>query len=307
MPSLTRRRRVEDNEDETEHITPPSQRRSQQSRSTNGATSSSAAGPSGSRNNAAASSSRSTVSNGIDLNQELEPQPLGREHVPNVRSLTAELRSQDRSILKCIELLNETAEQLAEAFRTQDECNELKQADANLRELIDAQAEKAIRQKVLDEIAQDLHTGVRMEDPAKRYKEDVQTQLDTYNNQTSRQKYAKNADYHNFKNAIWVTKEDGPMPPVKDLIPAEPGDEDASEDDDDIQTGGVVQNFRCPLGTDIMEDPLSNTACTHSYSRAAIEKYVAAGNNICPAFSCTAQVSRHTLKQDPLLVKKSAL
>ncbi|CBQ68195.1 conserved hypothetical protein [Sporisorium reilianum SRZ2] len=308
MPSSTRRRRVDDSEDETEDVAPPSQRRSQHSRSTNGAASSSAAGPSSSRTNtAASSSSRAPTSNGIDLDAELRPQPLGREHVPNVRSLMAELKSQDQNILKCVELLNETAEQLAEAFRAHDECNELEQADADLRELIDAQAEKAIRRKVLEEIAQDLHTGVQMDDPAKRYKEDVQTQLDTYNKQTSRQKYAKNTDYHNFKNTVWVAKEEGAMPPVKDLIPAEPGDENASGDDDDeIQTGGVTQNFRCPLTANIMEDPLSNTLCTHSYSRAAITEYVAAGNNRCPASACMAAVSMRSLKHDPLLVKKVA-
>ena len=189
----------------------------------------------------------------------------------------AELKAQDQSFHKCIELLNETAEQLAEAFRAHDECQELDQADLDLRELIDAQAEKAIRRKVLEEIAQDLHAGVQLvsrplpsplerpptdpslhsqDDPEKRYKQDVSTHLDAYTKQTSRKKYAKNADYHNFKNTVWVAKNDGAMPPVTDLIPAEPGDQDASEDED-IQTGGVVQNFRCPLTTNIMEDPLS--------------------------------------------------
>ena len=73
-----------------------------------------------------------------------------------------DLKTQDASLLKCIELLNETAEQVAEAFRLQDECPELEQAELDLRELIDAQAEKAVRRKVLEEIAQDLHTGVQL-------------------------------------------------------------------------------------------------------------------------------------------------
>lgn len=72
----------------------------------------------------------------------------------------ADLKAQDSSIAKCIELLSETAEQAAEAFRHQDECPELEQADADLRELIDAQAEKAIRKSVLMEIVQDLQAGV---------------------------------------------------------------------------------------------------------------------------------------------------
>ncbi|KAJ9476378.1 E3 SUMO-protein ligase MMS21 [Pseudozyma hubeiensis] len=297
MPSATRRRRVDDSDEEFEEVAPSSQRRSQAVRSNSQAqAASSSAGPSSSRSAAAATA--------VDLDTELRPQPLSREHVPNVRSLVSELRSSDASILRCIELLNETAEQLAEAFRNQDSCTELEQADVDLRELIDAQAEKAIRRKVLEEIAQDLHTGTTLSSPADRYKQDVASNLDAYNKQTSRKKYAKNAAYENFKNTVWVAKEDGPMPLVKDLIPREDGDEEDS--DDEIQTGGLVMNFRCPLTTNILEDPLTNSLCSHSYSKSAIEAYVAAGNNKCPASSCTANVSKRSLKQDPALVKKVA-
>ncbi|EST06701.1 E3 SUMO-protein ligase Nse2 (Mms21) [Kalmanozyma brasiliensis GHG001] len=293
MPSASRRRRVDDSDEEAENVAPPSQRRSQ-GRSNFDASSSSTAEPSTSRAAAA-----------VDT-EELRPQPLVREHVPNIRGLTAELKTSDTMLNKCIELLNETAEQVAEAFRAHDDCRELDQADADLRELIDAQAEKAIRRKVLDDIAQDLHTGQQLDDPAKRYKEDVQSALDAYTKQTSRKKYAKNTDYHNLKNIVWVAKEEGAMPPVSDLIPAEPGDEDNNDSDDDIQTGGAVINFRCPLTANILEDPLSNSNCTHSYSRSAIEDYVARGNNRCPAASCMAAVGPRTLKQDQALVKKVA-
>lgn len=219
----------------------------------------------------------------------------------------AEIKSQEPSLLKCIELLNETAEQVAEAFRTQDSCPELDQADADLRELIDAQAEKVIRRRVLEEIAQDLHTGVYLDNPASKYKEEVQTRLDAYNEQTSRKKYAKNTDYHNFKNTVWVAKEDGPMPLVIDLIPPEFGDDkDDDSDDEEIQTGGLVINFRCPLTTNILEDPLTNPSCNHSYSRSAVQEYVAAGNYKCPASSCSANLSLRMLRQDPALVKKVA-
>ena len=156
--------------------------------------------------------------------------------------------------------------------------------------------------------------------------------MDTYNKQTSRKKYAKNSDYHNFKNTLWVAKNDGAMPPVRDLIPAEDGDEDDS--DDELQMGGATQNFRCPLTTNILEDPITkyvpfplivftllristdiifacmtrgcSTICKHAYSKTAIEQYVAQGNNRCPASGCAAAVSPRSLKQDPGLSKKVA-
>ncbi|KAJ1029951.1 hypothetical protein NDA16_000864 [Ustilago loliicola] len=284
MPSSTRRRRVDDTEDEGD-VAPLSQRRTETS-----ASASATAGPSRSQRTAPTSS----ATNGIDLSAELRPQPLGREHISNINGLMAELKAQDQSIVKCIDLLSETAEQTAEAFRHQDECPELEQADADLRELIDAQAEKAIRKSVLMEIVQDLQAGVVIEDPAKRYKDEVQKKLDAYNKQTSRKKYAKNTDYHNFKNVVWVARKEGAMPPVRDLIPAEDGEEEDS--DDDLEIGGVSQNFRCPLTTNLLEDPLTN----------AIMEYVAAGNNRCPASSCTATVTQRTLKQDPALTRKVA-
>ncbi len=46
------------------------------------------------------------------------------------------------------------------------------------------------------------------------------------------------------------------MPTMKDLIPAEDGDEN-DEEDDDFTMGGETQNFRCPLTTNVLEDPLT--------------------------------------------------
>ena len=150
MPTATRRRRVDDSEDE-DAAGPSSQRRTQASSSRSQAAAATAA-----------LSGSASTSNGIDLNAELRPQPLSRAQVPNLRSLIAELKTQDQSILRCIEMLNDTAEQLAEAFRAHEDCPELDQADTDLRELIDAQAEKAIRRSVLEQTAQDLQTGTHM-------------------------------------------------------------------------------------------------------------------------------------------------
>ncbi|SNX84174.1 related to MMS21 - SUMO ligase and component of the SMC5-SMC6 complex [Melanopsichium pennsylvanicum] len=298
MPASTRRHRVNDTQKEA-HVAPASQPRTKPSNTTD--ISSASTRPSRSQRTAATTNS----SNDIDLNSELRAQALTHQQVPSIRSLISDLKAQDSSLLKCIELLNETADQVAEAFRTQTECQELKQAELDLKDLIDAQAEKAVRRKVLEDMVQELSTGASMVDPATRYKSDVQSAMDTYNKQTSRKKYSKNADYHNFKNTLWVANNDGAMPPVRDLIPSEPGDEN-DDSDDDLQMGGATQNFRCPLTTNILEDPVSNAKCSHSYSKSAIEDYVNAGNNRCPASGCQALVSRATLKLDPALTKKVA-
>lgn len=149
MPSSTRRQRVNDSDDEAEAAL-PSQTRPKGS---------AAAGPSQPR---AAASPSANGSGETDTGDDLRPQPLSREHLPNVRNLIADLKTQDLILEKCIKALNDTAEQVAEAYRMHDDCPQLVQAEADLRELIDAQAEKAVRRKVLEEIMQDLQGGVRI-------------------------------------------------------------------------------------------------------------------------------------------------
>lgn len=79
--------------------------------------------------------------------------------------------------------------------------------------------------------------------------------MDAYRKLTSRKKYAQNEFYHNFRDALWTATEEGAMPPVRDLIPPEQGDED--DLDDDIVAGGATQNFRCPITTNLFEDPIT--------------------------------------------------
>lgn len=155
MPTATRRRRVEDSDEDdeangsTSRQRHPSTSRPDPVDATEDLDRATADGP-------------TSTTEGFDASAELRPQPLSRSQVPNLKSLMAELKSQDQNIIRCIELLNDTAEQTAEAFSTLDDCQELKQAELDLRELIDVQAERAIRRKVLEEITQDLEAGVEM-------------------------------------------------------------------------------------------------------------------------------------------------
>jgi len=46
------------------------------------------------------------------------------------------------------------------------------------------------------------------------------------------------------------------MPPLKSVIPAEDGDD--SDDDDEVEVGGMVSNFRDPLTKAWLEDPVTS-------------------------------------------------
>lgn len=102
----------------------------------------------------------------------------------------------------------------------------------------------------------------------------------------------------------------------------EPGD--ASEDDDDIEVGGVTQDYKCPITLTPLEDPLTSYAlspmdnspnlnhrtnsrktCKHSFSGAAIREYLARGVRKCPATGCNKKITLADLKTDKALERRA--
>ena len=83
-------------------------------------------------------------------------------------------------------------------------------------------------------------------------------------------------------------------------------DGDASDDEDDLEVGGVTQDFKCPLTLVPFVDPVTSsvnftlrrwyrltllcrTVCRHSFSGEAIRAYFegSRGAKKCPASGCT--------------------
>ena len=105
---------------------------------------------------------------------------------------------------------------------------------------------------------------------------------------------------------------------------SEDGDE-SDDDDEDVQVGGVTQDYKCPLTLTILVDPLTSyvrsvTAftqhltsllhrklCGHSYSAASIREYlnIRGGRKQCPAAGCHKMISMGDLMQDKELAKKA--
>ena len=103
----------------------------------------------------------------------------------------------------------------------------------------------------------------------------------------------------------------------------EPGD--VSDDDDDVEVGGVTQDYKCPLTLTPLQDPVTsyaptftffglsgtnNTfenfrkACNHSFSRAAIREYLSRGPKNCPATGCNKRITLADLKDDKALERR---
>jgi len=86
------------------------------------------------------------------------------------------------------------------------------------------------------------------------------------------------------------------------FIEKEPGD--VSDEDDDIEVGGVTQDFKCPITLTPLQDPLTSKVCKHSYSGAAIREYLSRGVKKCPATGCNKKITLADLKEDKALERK---
>ncbi|KAH9936319.1 uncharacterized protein B0H18DRAFT_973327 [Fomitopsis serialis] len=151
------------------------------------------------------------------------------------------------------------------------------QMDKLMRELMDTDAELVYHNKVLHDLHQQVVRGEEITNVVDRYQEGVQTKLNEYQKKTSRQKYARTDEYASYKQAIFEVQNPGTaMPPMTDLIP---------RDEDDVQVGGVTQDYKCPLTLTILVDPLTSRVCSHSYSATSIREYlgVRGGRKKCPA------------------------
>ncbi|CAE6494171.1 unnamed protein product [Rhizoctonia solani] len=140
-------------------------------------------------------------------------------------------------------------------------------------------------------------------DPASILDAGFEKRMETYRSQTTRQKYSKSKTLKNFISNVWESyRPDESAPTVNTILLREEGDPEDS--DDEMEVGGVTQDYKCPLTLQIYDDPLTSTVCGHSFSADAIRGYVKT-NNRCPAQGCNAQISLGVLKEDKVLQKKA--
>ncbi|KAF8672136.1 Zinc-finger of the MIZ type in Nse subunit [Rhizoctonia solani] len=154
-----------------------------------------------------------------------------------------------------------------------------------------------------DALPGDDHPFENEVDPASILDAGFEKRIETYRSQTSRQKYGKSQSLKGFISDVWETyRPEESAPTVNSILPREEGDPE--ESDDEMEVGGVTQDYKCPLTLQIYDDPLTSTVCGHSFSADAIRTYVRT-NNRCPAQGCNAQISSAVLKEDKVLQKKA--
>ncbi|KOS13715.1 e3 sumo-protein ligase nse2 [Malassezia pachydermatis] len=225
---------------------------------------------------------------------------------PRLRQMIVQHKNVMTQIQAHLNLLPDMAADLEEY---EGERHRVAKLDQSARALLDLMHESECRERTLDMLQSSIAQGTASTDLVDVYKQHVGDQLDTYEARTSRQKYARNAHYIDFRSR--EVNGDGAMPPLVDLIPAEPGDEQdtAQDEDDDIVVGGTVLQYRCPLTASLLQDPVINTKCQHAYSRDAIHTYIRDQGHTglqvaCPAAGCRQWVSMTSLRDAPDLQRR---
>ncbi|THH16547.1 hypothetical protein EW146_g4097 [Bondarzewia mesenterica] len=239
--------------------------------------------------------------------------PLNKSDGQKLQGMASDWRMIEKNLRDtAFTLLNDVASAVAEVEDDEDTekvqmvSAELTRLDLMMREIVDIDVEILAHEETLGGLHQQIHRGEQISDVLERYEKGVQEKQDAYGTKTSRQKYARNQQYADFRQAIYeVQHPDEAMPPIVDFLPHEDGDD--SDDDDDIQVGGVMQDFKCPITLTPLVDPLTCNVCAHSFSAKAIRQLLGPNKytkKMCPAAGCNKMISLNDLHPDKDLERK---
>ncbi|KZS90497.1 hypothetical protein SISNIDRAFT_488374 [Sistotremastrum niveocremeum HHB9708] len=172
-----------------------------------------------------------------------------------------------------------------------------------MRDMINLHKEVQIREKTVDNLRQRVLRGEEITDVLDQWRTNTDQQIEAYHALTSRQKFAKNDAYSKYWSGVWEAKHQDAMPPITAFLPREDGDEE--DDEDEIEIGGVTQDYKCPLTLTLLVEPMTSKKCKHSFSKAAILEYLGRGTKRCPAAGCNKELRAVDLEEDEDLARRT--
>lgn len=243
----------------------------------------------------------------IDVNS-FRDQPIAKGQASVLDGLAKDWNTCDLMVRQNWSVVQRIGEGLADVTDDNEEPEEIVELDNIMRELIDISAKFNSSKETLLELSQKISAqDEAVADVRTLYIQGYEKRNGEYANKTSRQKYTKVPEYHDFKSAIWnALHPDAPMPALTDFFEKEAGD--ASDSDDELEIGGQTQDYKCPITLGLLKDPLTASGCKHSYSAEAIRaSFQGKGRNAaisCPAAGCRSKITVEMLKPDPQLAKR---
>ncbi|KAF9007669.1 hypothetical protein BDZ89DRAFT_1104765 [Hymenopellis radicata] len=233
-------------------------------------------------------------------------QPLQENDGLKLKGLSNDWSQMITSVMGNVSTIGDVGAALIEHGDKKDAERYKKEVDTIMKDFIAIESTMGFHALTLDEIRQKLAQGETVVDIVSRYNAGVTQKEAAHKKKTSRQKYAKDDTYREFRQTVWEAEmPDTAMPPMTELIPKEDGDD--SEDDDEIEIGGVTQDYKCPLTLCIIEDPVTSRKCNHHFSQAAIRDLFGGRTNVtkrCPASGCHQDITLADCRPDPNLAKK---
>ncbi|CAE6394553.1 unnamed protein product [Rhizoctonia solani] len=234
-------------------------------------------------------------------------QPIDEQQETKLRVISSDINTYNNLYSTTLDDLLDTATMLADALPGDDhpfENQEMVRLKESLLVLLDNQhAGELHMDTITNDIRKPVADGRKIIDPASILDVGFEKRMKTYRSQTARQKYSKSKPLKSFISNVWESYHpEESAPTVNTMLPREEGDPEDS--DDEMEVGGVTQDYKCPLTLQIYDDPLISTVCGHAFSADAIRAYVRT-NNKCPAQGCNAQISLAVLKEDKVLQKKA--
>ncbi|KAF9527555.1 zinc-finger of the MIZ type in Nse subunit-domain-containing protein [Crepidotus variabilis] len=234
-------------------------------------------------------------------------QPLLKDsQLSKLKGISDDWDSMRKMIGQRSDIYKDVAAAMAEAGETDMQNSKaLLELDRGIKEFIDVGEEMRAHSESLGAIYQKIARGERIDNALELYEEGFKERVDAYASKTARQKYGKDERYHEFHSSIWeVTHHGEAMPPVTDFIEKEENGD--SDSDEDIQVGGVTQNFTCPITLTTLVDPVTSRVCKHSFSRDAIKELCRDPRREikCPASGCNQKFRFADCLPDESLAKK---
>ncbi|KAG2070399.1 hypothetical protein BDR04DRAFT_1054203 [Suillus decipiens] len=206
-------------------------------------------------------------------------------------------------------LAKEVATSLADVLEGDDANQALLEVDDIMKTLINIDHEMQSHEKTLSGMYQQLMCGEPIEGAVYLYEKEVKKRINEFNDRTTRKKYGSSEQYVQFKQGIFEVQNPGEnIPPINDFIPREEGDE--SDDDDDLEIGGVTQDFKCPITLTMLVNPMKSSTCGHAFSGDAIRDYLKKGppsGKSCPSAGCSQKLTMAMLVADSSLEKRAKL
>ncbi|KAJ3568114.1 hypothetical protein NP233_g5923 [Leucocoprinus birnbaumii] len=239
----------------------------------------------------------------IDI-QNFPNQPLNHDQIRTLHGLGDDWQKVAEAISRPFDKYGMAAGALAD-LDDDDAKARVEEIDGYMRESLDFMAITSAHREALHKIHQRGVQGERLVEVGDLYIQEAKTNVRNYQKKTIRQKYAREEAYVAFKANVWEAQHPGmPMPPITEQLPREQGDN--SDEDDDLEIGGVSQNYLCPITLTLLDDPYTSSVCGHSFSANAIKSTFRSPSalNKCPAAGCTKSFRLADCKPNKDLAKK---